>query len=95
MKNVLDRLEPSTNSPADVTAVPAGSSAATHRHARLLRDRAIVHTVLDTRLRRAEIAVLDLARHMAPERVRRQSGRTALGETRPSGPPSAAGRPAR
>ncbi|MGW0194801.1 hypothetical protein [Nonomuraea sp. NPDC003201] len=35
--------------------------AATHRHARPPRDRAIVHTMLGTRLCRTEIAGLDLA----------------------------------
>ncbi|MFC5162831.1 tyrosine-type recombinase/integrase [Nonomuraea angiospora] len=38
-----------------------GSAAATHRHARPPRDRAVVHTMLGTGLRRAEIAGPDLA----------------------------------
>ncbi|MFC4062625.1 tyrosine-type recombinase/integrase [Planomonospora corallina] len=59
VKNVLDRLE----SFHQLTGRRhrGDRSRATHRHARPLRDRAIVHTMLGTGLRRAEIAGLDLA----------------------------------
>ncbi|MGW4412384.1 tyrosine-type recombinase/integrase [Nonomuraea sp. NPDC004702] len=59
VKNVLDRLE-SFHQLTGRRHRGAGP-AATHRHARPLRDRAIVHTMLGTGLRRAEIAGLDLA----------------------------------
>ncbi|MBB5783771.1 hypothetical protein [Nonomuraea jabiensis] len=52
VKNVLDRLE----SFHQLTGRRhRGGPAATHRHARPLRDRVIVHTMLGTGLRRAEI----------------------------------------
>jgi integrase len=58
VKNVLDRLE-SFHQLTGRRHRGAGRNA-THRHARPLRDRAIVHTMLGTGLRRAEIAGLDL-----------------------------------
>jgi site-specific recombinase XerD len=41
---------------------------AVHRHARPLRDRAIVHLILGTGLRRAEVVGLDLASSTRPAR---------------------------
>ncbi|GAA3515414.1 tyrosine recombinase XerC [Streptosporangium album] len=62
VKNVLDRLESFHQLTGRRHRRHRGDrSTATHRHARPLRDRAIVHTLLGTGLRRAEIAGLDLA----------------------------------
>src|SRR2546421_2218772 len=59
VKNVLDRIEgfhQLTGRRHHVAVAPA-----VHRHARPLRDRAIVHLILGTGLRRAEVVGLDLA----------------------------------
>ncbi|HUR06117.1 MAG TPA: tyrosine-type recombinase/integrase [Nonomuraea sp.] len=65
VKNVLDRLESfhqlTGRRHRGGARAATGATGATHRHARPLRDRAIVHTMLGTGLRRAEIAGLDLA----------------------------------
>lgn len=58
VKNVLDRIEDFHQ----LTGRRHRSTArAVHRHARPLRDRAIVHLILGTGLRRAEVVGLDLA----------------------------------
>jgi integrase len=58
--NVLDRLEdlPPAQGPPPPTPP---TSPATHRHARPYRDRAIVHVLFATGLRRGELVGLDLA----------------------------------
>ncbi|MFI6317114.1 tyrosine-type recombinase/integrase [Nonomuraea sp. NPDC050556] len=75
VKNVLDRLESfhQLNGRRHRGGASRGAAAATHRHARPLRDRAIVHTMLGTGLRRAEIAGLDLTQLQPrePEQLRR------------------------
>ncbi|MFB4267818.1 tyrosine-type recombinase/integrase [Nonomuraea sp. GTA35] len=75
VKNVLDRLESFHQLTGRRHRGDGGRAAtgATHRHARPLRDRAIVHTMLGTGLRRAEIAGLDLAQLQPrdPEQLRR------------------------
>jgi integrase len=75
VKNVLDRLESfhKLNGRRHRGGVGRGATAATHRHARPLRDRAIVHTMLGTGLRRAEIAGLNLAQlePREPKQLRR------------------------
>ena len=53
VKNVLDRIEGFHQL--------TGGARPVHRHARPLRDRAIVHLILGTGLRRAEVTGLDLA----------------------------------
>jgi site-specific recombinase XerD len=59
VKNVLDRIEGFHQ--LSGRRHHGGSTAAVHRHARPLRDRAIVHLILGTGLRRAEVTGLDLA----------------------------------
>jgi integrase len=59
VKNVLDRIEGFHRLTG--RAHRGGPPPAVHRHARPLRDRAIVHLMLGTGLRRAEVAGLDLA----------------------------------
>ena len=60
MKNVLDRIEGFHQ--LNGRRHRGGDQApAVHRHARPLRDRAIVHLILGTGLRRAEVTGLDLA----------------------------------
>jgi len=59
VKNVLDRLEGFRQ--LNGRRHRGGQVPAVHRHARPLRDRAIVHLILGTGLRRAEIVGLDLA----------------------------------
>jgi site-specific recombinase XerD len=60
VKNVLDRIEGFHQ--LDGRSHRGGCEApAVHRHARPLRDRAIVHLILGTGLRRAEVVGLDLA----------------------------------
>ena len=58
VKNVLDRLESFHRLTG--RRHRGGPVPAVHRHARPLRDRAIVHLLLGTGLRRAELAGLDL-----------------------------------
>ncbi|MFI7135914.1 tyrosine-type recombinase/integrase [Nonomuraea sp. NPDC050153] len=71
VKNVLDRLESFHHLTG--RRHRSGGRSSTHRHARPLRDRAIVHTMLGTGLRRAEIAGLDLAQlePHEPDQLRR------------------------
>ena len=59
VKNVLDRIEDFHQ--LNGRRHRGGQAPAVHRHARPLRDRAIVHLILGTGLRRAEITGLDLA----------------------------------
>ena len=58
VKNVLDRIEgfPKLNGRRH----RGGAAVAVHRHSRPLRDRAIVHLILGTGLRRVEVTGLDL-----------------------------------
>ena len=58
VKNVLDRIEGFHQLGGRHRG---GHAPAVHRHARPLRDRAIVHLILGTGLRRAEVTGLDLA----------------------------------
>jgi site-specific recombinase XerD len=58
VKNVLDRIEGFHQLRG---RRHRGQALAVHRHARPLRDRAIVHLLLGTGLRRAEITGLNLA----------------------------------
>ena len=60
VKNVLDRIE-GFHQLNGRRHRGGGQAPAVHRHARPLRDRAIVHLILGTGLRRAEITGLDLA----------------------------------
>ena len=60
VKNVLDRIE-GFHQLNGRRHRGGGQTPAVHRHARPLRDRAIVHLILGTGLRRAEITGLDLA----------------------------------
>jgi site-specific recombinase XerC len=60
VKNVLDRIE-GFHQLNGRRHRGGGQAPALHRHARPLRDRAIVHLILGTGLRRAEITGLDLA----------------------------------
>jgi integrase len=60
VKNVLDRIE-GFHQLNGRRHRGGGQAPAVHRHARPLRDRAIVHLILGTGLRRAEITSLDLA----------------------------------
>src|SRR6266702_543151 len=55
------KVEPLPLPAPQVRALAGGQVPAVHRHARPLRDRAIVHLILDTELRRAEVTGLDLA----------------------------------
>ncbi|MGH3587744.1 MAG: tyrosine-type recombinase/integrase [Pseudonocardia sp.] len=57
VKNVLDRIE---GFHYLTGRRHRGAAPTVHRHARPLRDRAIVHLILSTGLRRAEVAGLDL-----------------------------------
>ena len=59
VKNVLDRIEAFHQ--LNGRRHRGGGAPAVHRHARPLRDRAIVHLILGTGLRRAEVTGLDLA----------------------------------
>jgi integrase len=59
VKNVLDRIEGFHQ--LNGRRHRGGGTAPVHRHARPLRDRAIVHLILGTGLRRAEVTGLDLA----------------------------------
>jgi integrase len=59
VKNVLDRIEGFHQ--LNGRRHRGSGTAAVHRHARPLRDRAIVHLILGTGLRRAEVTGLDLA----------------------------------
>jgi site-specific recombinase XerD len=59
VKNVLDRIEGFHQ--LNGRRHRGGEAPAVHRHARPLRDRAIVHLILGTGLRRAEVTGLDLA----------------------------------
>jgi integrase len=58
VKNVLDRIEGFHQ--LGGRRHRGGTAPALHRHARPLRDRAIVHLILGTGLRRAEVTGLDL-----------------------------------
>src|SRR6266496_6283151 len=58
VKNVLDRIEGFHQ--LNGRRHRGGQALAVHRHARPLRDRAIVHLILGTGLRRAEITGIDL-----------------------------------
>jgi integrase len=58
VKNMLDRIEGFHQ--LNGRRHRGGAAAALHRHARPLRDRAIVHLILGTGLRRAEVVGLDL-----------------------------------
>jgi len=72
VKNVLDRIEGFHE--LDGRRHRSGRTArAVHRHARPLRDRAIVHLILGTGLRRAEVTSLDLVQldPAAPDELRR------------------------
>ncbi len=60
VKNVLDRIE-GFHQLNGRRHRGGGQAPAVHRHARPLRDRAIVHLILGTGLRRAEVVGLDLA----------------------------------
>ena len=60
VKNVLDRIE-GFHQLTGRRHRGGGQAPAVHRHARPLRDRAIVHLILGTGLRRAEVTGLDLA----------------------------------
>jgi site-specific recombinase XerD len=60
VKNVLDRIE-GFHQLNGRRHRGGGEAPAVHRHARPLRDRAIVHLILGTGLRRAEVTGLDLA----------------------------------
>ncbi|WP_322750962.1 MULTISPECIES: site-specific integrase [unclassified Frankia] len=60
VKNVLDRIE-GFHRLTGRAHRDRGTTPAVHAHARPLRDRAIVHLMLGTGLRRAEVAGLDLA----------------------------------
>jgi site-specific recombinase XerD len=60
VKNVLDRIE-GFHQLNGRRHRGGGQVPAVHRHARPLRDRAIVHLILGTGLRRAEVTGLDLA----------------------------------
>ncbi|HUY51799.1 MAG TPA: tyrosine-type recombinase/integrase [Streptosporangiaceae bacterium] len=60
VKNVLDRLDGFHRLKGRRHQGP-GASPATHRHARPYRDRAIVHLLFGTGLRRAEVVGVDLA----------------------------------
>ncbi|MGR6924320.1 tyrosine-type recombinase/integrase [[Actinomadura] parvosata] len=92
VKNVLDRIE-------DFHQLTGrrhrNAARAVHRHARPLRDRAIVHLILGTGLRRAEVVGLDLAQ-LAPHTpaelrlARRSAGRSrwsAYGSSTAACPP--------
>lgn len=59
VKNVLDRIEGFHQ--LNGRRHRGSTAPAVHRHARPLRDRAIVHLILGTGLRRAEVTGLDLA----------------------------------
>ncbi len=59
VKNVLDRIEGFHQ--LNGRRHRSDQAPAVHRHARPLRDRAIVHLILGTGLRRAEVTGLDLA----------------------------------
>jgi site-specific recombinase XerD len=59
VKNVLDRIEGFHQ--LNGRRHRGDQAPAVHRHARPLRDRAIVHLILGTGLRRAEVVGLDLA----------------------------------
>lgn len=59
VKNVLDRIEGFHQ--LNGRRHRGGGTAPVHRHARPLRDRAIVHLIIGTGLRRAEVTGLDLA----------------------------------
>lgn len=59
VKNVLDRIE--GFHPLNGRRHRGSGTPPVHRHARPLRDRAIVHLILGTGLRRAEVTGLDLA----------------------------------
>jgi integrase len=71
VKNVLDRIEGFHQ--LNGRRHRGSGTAAVHRHARPLRDRAIVHLILGTGLRRAEVTGLDLAQldPGAPAELRR------------------------
>ena len=60
VKNVLDRIE-GFHQLNGRRHRGGGEAPVVHRHARPLRDRAIVHLILGTGLRRAEVTGLDLA----------------------------------
>ena len=57
VKNVLDRIE---GFQLNGRRHRGGAAVAVHRHSRPLRDRAIVHLILGTGLRRVEVTGLDL-----------------------------------
>ena len=59
VKNVLDRFEGFHQ--LNGRRHRGGAAVAAHRHSRPVRDRAIVHLILGTGLRRAEVTGLDLA----------------------------------
>lgn len=61
VKNVLDRIEGFHQLSGRRHRAGHAGAPAVHRHARPLRDRAIVHLILGTGLRRAEVTGLDLA----------------------------------
>jgi site-specific recombinase XerD len=71
VKNVLDRIEGFRE--LDGRRHRGSAGRAVHRHARPLRDRAIVHLILGTGLRRAEVTGLDLSQldPAAPAELRR------------------------
>ena len=69
VKNVLDRIE-GFHQLNGRRHRGGGQAPAVHRHARPLRDRAIVHLILGTGLRRAEVTGLDLAQ-LDPAGLRR------------------------
>jgi site-specific recombinase XerD len=70
LKNVLDRLD---GFHQRTGRRHRGAQPGLHRHARPLRDRAIVHLLLGTGLRRAELVALDLGQlePNTPEALRR------------------------
>jgi site-specific recombinase XerD len=72
VKNVLDRIE-GFHQLNGRRHRGGGTATAVHRHARPLRDRAIVHLFLGTGLRRAEVTGLDLTQldPREPDELRR------------------------
>lgn len=79
LKNTVDRIE--TFHHLTGRRHRGAEAAAVHRHARPLRDRAIVFVLLGTGLRRAEIVNLDLGQvePSEPERLRRARSAKLIG----------------
>jgi integrase len=75
LKNVLDRLD---GFHQRTGRRHRGARPGLHRHARPLRDRAIVHLLLGTGLRRAELVALDLGQL---EPSTRPTSRSAIAPT--------------